>query len=90
MRLKLFVAESLKKSKQRFEEFEFEYFGGSDVANKLYNWECRIMKKLNVSVVYKNKNSFPQGRSDNPGVQFVGNSGGAITTLATPGTKHFQ
>ena len=33
--LKLFVADSLKKSKQRFGEFEFEYFGGSDVANKL-------------------------------------------------------
>ena len=38
MRLKLFVAESLKKSKQRFEEFKFEYFGGSDVANKLFAW----------------------------------------------------
>jgi hypothetical protein len=31
----LFVAESIKKSKQRFGELEFEYFGGSDVANKL-------------------------------------------------------
>ena len=31
----MFVAESIKKSKQRFGEFEFEYFGGSDVANKL-------------------------------------------------------
>ena len=41
MRLKLFVAESLKKSKQRFGEFEFEYFGGSDVVNKLVsNPEC--------------------------------------------------
>jgi hypothetical protein len=33
--LKFFVAESLEKSKQRFGEFEFEYFGGSDVVNKL-------------------------------------------------------
>ena len=33
----MFVAESLKKrSKQWFGEFKFEYFGGSDVANKLY------------------------------------------------------
>ena len=31
----MFVADSLKKSKQRFGEFEFKYFGGSDVANKL-------------------------------------------------------
>ena len=36
MRLKLFVTESLQKeSKQRFGEFEFECFGGSDVVNKL-------------------------------------------------------
>ena len=29
-----------RKSKQRFGEFEFEYFGGSDVENKLlpFNW----------------------------------------------------
>ena len=33
--LKLLVIKSLKKSKQRFGEFEFEYFGGSDVVNKL-------------------------------------------------------
>ena len=32
----MFVADSLKKSKQRFGEFEFEYFEGSDVTNKLY------------------------------------------------------
>ena len=25
----------IEKSKQRFEEFEFEYFGGSNVANNL-------------------------------------------------------
>ena len=34
MHLKLFVAESLKKSKQRFGEFE--YFGGSDVMKKSF------------------------------------------------------
>ena len=32
----MFVAESLKKSKQRFGELEFEYFGGSDVTNRLF------------------------------------------------------
>ena len=31
----MFVPESLKRSKQRFGEFKFEYFGGCDVANKL-------------------------------------------------------
>ena len=31
----MFVVDSLKKSKQRFGEFEFEYFGDSDVVNKL-------------------------------------------------------
>ena len=31
----MFVTESLKKSKQRFGGLEFEYFGGSDVTNKL-------------------------------------------------------
>merc|ERR1719362_2627968 len=30
----MFVANSLKKSNQRFGEFKFEYFGGSDVANQ--------------------------------------------------------
>ena len=38
----MFVADSLKKSKQRFGEFKFEYFGGSDVANKLF--ECTKCK----------------------------------------------
>ena len=54
--LKLFVADSLKKSKQRFGEFEFKYFGGSDVANKLLksgNTEKQHLPQIGSLFVYE-------------------------------------
>ena len=43
------------KQKQRFGELEFKYFGGSDVANKLYNAYI-IFQNLN-----KQKREFHSG-----------------------------
>ena len=54
----MFAANSLKKAKQRFGEFEFEYFGGSD-ANKLL-----------VCTKYVSQNFFSRHRGKNP----VGNT----------------
>ena len=42
----MFVAES----KQRFMELEIEYFGGSDVANKLYVHCAVIQNRKNVRI----------------------------------------
>ena len=38
-----------KNHKKRFGEFEFEYFGGSDVVNKLYVQKYKIEKNVRIT-----------------------------------------